>query len=103
MCQSGETQWVLHCQQPGACVWVGDEAFHDPTYGGLLFAGIWINSGPQLTFRLRNLEGEPQDCIYHPRLLHCSSHSSVLLGVHKIMPSFLFCLKLRFLTLLIFV
>lgn len=103
MCQSGETQWIPLCQQPhSVCAWGRQSPFITGTSWRLPVTRHRPDQfcRPELMFQYGILKGEPQDCIYLLCLLHCSGHNSVLVEVHKITPPFLFCLKLRSLTLL---
>ena len=101
MCQSGEPQWILHCQQPSTLCVGGRQSLSLPRFlevsclqasGSIL--ETWTNVPAQKPERWTT------GLHLSSSLLHCSGHALVLVGVHKIMPSFLFCLQLRFLTLL---
>lgn len=88
MCQSGKTQQILLCQQPSSLRVGGDKAFHYHTSWRPPVSRHRPDQFciPELMFQFGNLKGEPQDCIYCLRLLHCSGHDSVLIEVHNITP-----------------
>lgn len=91
MCQSGETQRILLCQQPGSlCLrgWGRQSSFITRTSWRLPVSRHHSDQccRPELMFQDGNLKGEPQGSIYLLRLLHGSGHNSALTEVHKITP-----------------